>query len=813
MTTLSSGSNNIKWLSEIRMTDVPSVGGKNASLGEMYNTLTEKGVRIPDGFCTTADAFRNFLKLNNLVEPLTGLLQKLDRTAFANLHYVGEQARGLLMAAKLPVVLEKEILSAYWQLCNIYGANTDVAVRSSATAEDLPNASFAGQHESYLNISGDAMLLESVKECMASLFTDRAIKYREDNHFDHMQVALSVGIQKMVRSDVGASGVAFTLEPESGFRDVVLVSAIWGLGENIVQGTVNPDEYYVFKPTFLQGKNAIVSKKLGSKAKTMIYASHIDHQPGISTINTDTKPEKQEQFVLRDKEINQMAAWCMTIEKHYEKPMDIEWAKDGITGDMFIVQARPETIHNKKKSVIHKEYSLKEKGKVLATGSAIGTKISSGIARIILSPADGYKLKDGEIVVTEMTTPDWDPILKRAAAIVTNKGGRTSHASIVAREIGITAVVGTGNASKVISDGELITVSCSEGETGTIYDGRLNWEEKDIDFSSIKMPKIKPMLILGDPDRAFELAAYPNQGVGLVRLEFIITNAIQVHPMALVKFNELKDLKAKDAIAKLTKNYPDKEGYFIDKLAEGVATIAAAFYPKDVIVRMSDFKTNEYANLIGGKEFEPVEANPMIGFRGASRYYDEKYVGGFLLECEAMKKVRNQMGLTNVKLMIPFCRTVEEGDKVVKLMAEYGLKQGDNGLEIYVMAEIPSNIILAEEFAKVFNGFSIGSNDLTQLTLGIDRDNATISHLFNEKNEAAKALISMLIQKARKAGVKVGLCGQAPSDFPEYAQFLVQQGINSISFNPDALLKGIENINTAEEKLKANKANQSPQLT
>ncbi len=618
-----------------------------------------------------------------------------------------------------------------------------------------------------------------------------------------MQVALSVGIQKMVRSDLGSSGVAFTLEPESGFRDIVLISAIWGLGENSVQGAVNPDEYYVFKPTFKEGKKAIVSKKLGSKAKTMIYSSHTDHQLGLNVLNTDTSEEKQRQYVLNEEQINTLAQWCIVIEGHYATPMDIEWARDGITGELFIVQARPETVHKQAKLLTHKEYKLKEKGKVVASGSAIGSKISSGVARIILSPDESDKLQPGEIVVTEATNPDWDPILKKAAAIVTDKGGRTSHASIVARELGITAVVGTGNATKEIKDGEVITISCAEGEIGKVYDGKLKWEEKDIDFGNIKMPETKPMFILADPDRAFELAAYPNQGIGLVRLEFIITNTIQIHPMALVKFNELKDIKVKKVIEKITHSYADKKQYFIDKLAEGVATIAAAFYPKDVIVRMSDFKTNEYANLIGGKEFEPREENPMIGFRGASRYYDPRYKEGFLLECEAMKMVRNEMGLTNVKLMIPFCRTLEEGQNVIAAMAEGGLKRGENGLEVYVMAEIPSNVILAEGFAKIFDGFSIGSNDLTQLTLGIDRDNAVISHLFNEKNEAAKQLITMLINKAKKAGVKVGLCGQAPSDFPEYAQFLVQQGIDSISFNPDALLNGIENINRAEKAKKS----------
>jgi len=800
-------SDSIKWYSDIHNTDVALVGGKNASLGEMYNSLSSAGINILNGFCVTAMAYWDFIHTNKLFDPLSELMKTLDRKNFSNLSGIGTMARNLVLKAALPELLVKEILTSYQALCDQYGADTDVAVRSSATAEDLPTASFAGQHDSFLNISGNIMLLDAVKNCFASLFTDRAIKYRDDNGFKHMQVALSVGIQKMVRSDRACSGVAFTLEPESGFRDIVLITGSWGLGENVVQGTVNPDEYYVFKPTFLQGKKAIVSRKLGSKAKTLMYSLHTDHQPGATTINIDTPPARREEFILTDGEIYVLTKWALEIEKHYKCPMDLEWAKDGITGELFIVQARPETVHNKDSAFIRTEYSLKKKGKVLVTGSAIGNKISSGVARIIKSPAEGDKLKAGEILITETTNPDWDPLLKRATGIITNKGGRTSHASIVARELGLAAVVGTGNATDKIADGQVVTISCAEGEVGNVYDGKLDWKEEDIDLKNTVMPRTQPMFILGDPDKAFQLSFYPNKGVGLTRLEFVITNTIQVHPMALVNFDTLKDNEAKAQIEKLTHNYINKKDYFVEKLAESVATIAVAFYPKDVIVRMSDFKTNEYANLIGGKEFEAWEENPMLGFRGASRYYDKRYKEGFKLECEAMKMVRNVMGLTNVKLMIPFCRTVEEGKKVVALMAENGLKRGDSGLEIYVMAEIPSNILLAEEFAKVFDGFSIGSNDLTQLTLGIDRDNATISHLFSEKNEAAKQLISMLIKKAKLAGRKVGLCGQAPSDMPDYAQFLVEQGIDSISFTPDAILKGIENINTAENKEKLHQLN------
>lgn len=790
----------IKWFSNIRNSDVSLVGGKNASLGEMFNTLSGKGINIPNGFATTSAAYWKFINSNNLYAQLSSLMESLDRKNYSNLKEISEKARILIRTATIPEEIEKDIAEGYAHLCLIYGDDTDVAVRSSATAEDLPNASFAGQHESYPNIRGQYMVLNAVKDCISSLFTERAIKYREDNGFKHMEIALSVGVQKMVRSDKGSSGVIFTLEPESGFTNIVLITGVWGLGENIVQGTVNPDEFYVFKPTLKLGKNGIVNKKLGTKAKTLVYTDAVSFKKDITTLNIDTSTEKMESFVLTDAEVNQLARWALIIEEHYGRHMDIEWAKDGIKGDLFIVQARPETVHTREKAILHTTYVLKEKGEILAKGNAIGSKISSGIARIILSPAENDKVQRGDIIVTETTNPDWDPMLKKASGIITNKGGRTSHASIIARELGLAAIVGTGNATETIQNGKPITISCAEGETGIAYDGKLAWEEQKIDLRSIRMPQTDPMLILGDPDKAFQLSFYPNKGIGLMRLEFIINNAIQVHPMALIKFDELKDEQAKYAIEKLTHHYPDKEKYFVEKLSQAVATIACAFYPKPVIVRMSDFKTNEYANLIGGKQFEPKEENPMIGFRGASRYYDVRYKEGFRLECEAMKLVRNELGMTNVKLMIPFCRTVEEGNKVIEVMEENGLKRGENGLEIYVMAEIPSNVLLAEEFAKIFDGFSIGSNDLTQLTLGIDRDNATISHLFNEKNEAAKQLISLLIKKAKKTNTKVGLCGQAPSDFPEYAQFLVEEGIDSISFNADALLKGIENINIAEMK-------------
>lgn len=785
----------IKQFKDISLFDIPAVGGKNASLGEMVSKLSAKGIYVPDGFATTAFAFEEFLTHNSLHGVLLLLMTQLNKKDFSNLHEIGSAARKYILEAELPEHLSHEIIKAYKHLC---GKNEiEVAVRSSATAEDLPQASFAGQHESFLNIIGKGALLDSVKKCFASLYTDRAIKYREDNGFAHEKVALSVGIQKMVRSDKACSGVSFTLEPESGFRDIIHISGVWGLGENIVQGTVTPDEFFVFKPTLVLGKNAIIQKKLGEKAKTMIYGK----SKANSVLNITTSKEKQETYVLNDEEITRIAYWALMIEEHYQKPMDIEWAKDGNTNEIYIIQARPETVHSQKDPYKFKEFKLLSKGETLTQGNAIGSKTTYGIARILLSPTDANKLKSGEIIVTDMTSPDWDPILKNTIAIITNKGGRTSHASIVAREIGVPAVVGCDNATEKIKDGDLITVSCSEGRTGFVYKGKLEFEEKDIDFSDIKKPEsTEVMLIAGDPDKAFGLSFYPNDGVGLMRIEFIITHSVQIHPMALVKFKQLKDETVKQKIEELTHHYPNKEKYFVDKLAQGIATIAAAFYPKDVIVRMSDFKTNEYANLIGGKDFEPIEENPMLGFRGASRYYHELYSDGFKLECDAIKQVRNDMGLTNVKVMIPFCRTVDEGKKVLEIMKKNGLEKGINNLQVYVMAEIPSNVILADKFAEIFDGFSIGSNDLTQLTLGIDRDSSIISSLFSEQNEAAKEMVAIMIEKAKNAGVKIGLCGQAPSDFPEYAQFLVEQGIDSISFNADALLKGIENIKKAELK-------------
>jgi len=787
----------IKQFSELSNDKVALVGGKNASLGEMFNQLSPKGIKIPDGFATTAEAYWLFLDENNIRIKLTDLMNKIDLKEFSNLKEIGAEARALVLNAIIPEQIASEIKLSYKNLYAAHKTEIEVAVRSSATAEDLPTASFAGQHDSFLNIKGDEVLLHTCQKCFASLFNDRAIKYRINNGFEHMHVALSVGVQRMVRSDLASAGVGFTIEPETGFENMIYLTGSWGLGENVVQGAVNPDEFYLFKPSIRNHKKSLVTKKLGSKTKTMVYAQ--GKNASNKTIeNIDTPVEKQLLFVLSDTEIETLAEWCLKIEEHYKMPMDIEWAKDGITNELFIVQARPETIHNKTQNVSFKEYRLTEKGSLITTGKAVGSKIVSGVAKVLDSPAEAHKLQAGEILVTDITNPDWNIVLKKASVIITNKGGRTSHAAIVARELGVAAVVGTTNATKKIKDGQLITVSCAEGDEGQVFDGKLTWEEKEINLVNTKIPKTKPMFILANPDKALQLSFYPNQGVGLMRMEFVINDSIQIHPMALVKFDELKDEKAKQEIETLTVNHPDKKEYFIDKLSQAIAFVAAAFHPKDVIVRMSDFKTNEYANLIGGKQFEPHEENPMLGFRGASRYYSDLYREGFRLECEAIKIVRNEMGLTNVKAMIPFCRTVEEGEKVVKLMEEFGLKQGDNGLEIYVMIEIPSNVILAEKFAKVFDGFSIGSNDLTQLTLGIDRDSAIISNLFDENNEAVKWMLQSVIETAKKCKIKIGLCGQAPSDYPEFAKFLVELGIDSISFNQDALIKGIENINKAE---------------
>ncbi len=791
-----------KHFSEIKIQDIPMVGGKNASLGEMYSALSSKGVIVPEGFATTSKGYWLFLNENDFIPQLTDLLSKLDTTDFNNLSEIGLQARNIILSGHFPEALRADIIEAYSKLVASAGAEKTFAVRSSATAEDLPTASFAGQQETYLNVKGEVNLLKACHRCYASLFTDRAIKYRADNGFDQLKVALSIGVQTMIRSDIASSGVMFTIDPDSGFENVVLVSGAWGLGENVVQGSVNTDEFLVFKPLLEKVKQPIISRKLGSKIKTMVYSSiHANDlvKPEEAILNLDTTPEKRDQFILNDQEVVQLAKWACIIQDHYNCHMDIEWAKDGEDGKIYIVQARPETVHRNKKHQEFRQYNLLEKGKLLCSGAGLGNKIVSGKARILTSPAEISKLNIGEILVTERTDPDWDPVMKKATAIITDQGGRTSHAAIVAREVGAIAVVGTGNGTKNIIDGQIITVSTAKGNTGFVYDGKLAWDEKVIDISAVPRTKTKAMLILAHPDEAYSFSLLPNDGVGLMRMEFIISNTIGIHPMALKHFDTIKDGSVKESIESATRLYKSKEDYFIQKLTEATAKMAAVFYPKEVIVRMSDFKSNEYANLIGGKQFEPSEENPMIGFRGASRYYHPLYKDAFEMECKAMKIVRDEMGLTNIKLMIPFCRTISEAEKVIEVMSECGLKRNENGLELYVMIEIPSNALLAEEFAKHFDGFSIGSNDLTQLTLGADRDSELLSEIFSPFDPAVMQLIEMTLTKAMKTKTHTGLCGQAPSDYPEYAQFLVKNGIDSISFTPDAIIKGIENIALAEK--------------
>lgn len=789
----------IRFFSDLNNKNTPQVGGKNASLGEMISQLGPKGIHIPAGFATTAQAYWDYLDHNGLREKLENLLGDLDKKEFSNLGQVGKKIRQHILKGKFPEDLAEEIKEAYQTLEEKEESLSSVAVRSSATAEDLPEASFAGQHDSFMNIEGAEDTLETCRKCFASLFTDRAIRYREHNGFNHMKVALSAGVQKMVRSDKACAGVGFTILPDSGYDQAVFLTGSWGLGDNVVQGAVNADEFHVFKPSLKKGMRSIISKKLGSKEKTMVYAGK-NRKDDATTANQKTPVEKQERFILTDQEVERMATWAVEIEDHYGKAMDIEWAKDGETGELYIVQARPETVHSGKEKTRIREYRLKDEGEVLTSGTGIGDKITKGVCRILSSPDEADKLQEGDVLVTEITNPDWDNVMKKASAIITNSGGRTSHAAIVARELGAVAVVGTEDATETIQDGQEVTVSCAQGNQGKVYEGLLDWDEEEIDFSKQEQPGTQVMLILGDPDLAHSYSDYPVQGVGLMRLEFVINNSIQIHPLALLHFDKLEDKGARKRIEKLTASYEDKPSFFVEKLAEGVATIAAAFYPREVIVRMSDFKSNEYANLVGGKQFEPEEENPMLGFRGASRYYSERYKEGFRMECEAMKIVRDEMGLTNIKLMIPFCRTIEEGKKVINLIGDFGLKQGWNDLEIYVMCELPSNVLQAGEFAEIFDGFSIGSNDLTQLTLGLDRDSALVSDLFDENNPSAREMIRMAIDGAKKNNRKIGLCGQAPSDFPGFAGFLVEEGIDSISFNPDAVARGIRNILEAEKK-------------
>ncbi len=796
----------IMWFNEIGIKDVPIVGGKNASLGEMYQNLTKLGINIPNGFSVTAEAYRLFIENAGIEANIRNTLRDLDIRDVEELEERGHKVRNMLRKAEFPEELKNEILKAYDKLTKEYGSQTDVAVRSSATAEDLPGASFAGQQETYLNIKGEAALLEACRNCFASLFTNRAIAYRTEKKFDHFSIALSIGVQKMARSDKGSSGVMFTLDTETGFKDVVLINAAYGLGETVVQGAVNPDEYFIFKPTLNQGYKPIIQRRIGEKKIKMIY-SHGGTKP------TKTVPvpiEDREQLVLKDEEVLTLAKWGVLIESYYTDklgkytPMDIEWAKDGVQNKLFIVQARPETIHSQEDRTIMQQYILNQKGtRIIAKGSAVGEKIGQGKAHVIKDVHNMKDFKPGEVLITDMTDPDWVPIMKMASAIVTNRGGRSSHAAIVSRELGLPAVVGTNNATELIKTGQPVTVSCSEGEVGHVYEGILKFTVEKTDLKKLPKTKTKVMVNIGTPDDAFENSHLPVEGVGLARLEFIINNTIKIHPLALVNFKTIKDAHLKRQIEKITKGYKDKAQFFIDRLAEGVGTIAAAFYPKDVIVRLSDFKSNEYANLIGGTLFEPKEENPMMGWRGASRYYSEKFKDAFKLECLALLKAREEMGLSNIKVMIPMCRTIDEGKKVIKEMELNGLKQGKNGLEVYVMCELPANVILADEFSKIFDGFSIGSNDLTQFTLGVDRDSELVSNIFDERNAAVKKMVSIAIKTAKENNRKIGICGQAPSDYPEFAEFLVECGIDSISLNPDSVIKTLLLVDKKERQIKS----------
>lgn len=786
--------NYVKPLSEITARDLNLVGGKNASLGEMIQNLSSKGILIPDGFAITADAFDFFLEYNGAKISLEKALVALNRGNLDNLSEVAGKCRNIILGYDFPDELKEAIGDAYSNLVKENGIDFSVAVRSSGIAEDSPGASFAGQHDSFLNVRGIDQLLQAVKKCYASLYNDRAIKYRLDHGFWGSKISLSVGVQIMVRSDKASAGVAFTLEPESGNSNFIYITGAWGLGESVVQGAVVTDEFYVFKPLLGKATKNIINRNLGQKEKMVVYD---DETPG-KTITKETPVSLRNKFVLDDEEVVLLATWCNEIERHYDTPMDIEWAKDGNTGKLYIVQARPETVHSQEKQIEIKEYELLSTEKPLLKGKAVGKSILSGKVKIINSLADSGKVEKGDIIVADITNPDWNALLRKAISIVTNKGGRTSHASIIARELGIPAVVGTLDATEKLRDNQVITVSCAQGDSGLVFDGQQKWKEETISLDTLKPTRTNPMLILADPGKAPFYSTFPNQGVGLLRMEFIISNSLQVHPMALAKYDSLPETPEKKQIEIITANHTDKKQFFVEKLSEAISMVAASFYPKDVILRMSDFKTNEYAKLLGGRFFEPEEENPMLGFRGASRYYHKQYKEGFGLECSSVKVVREEMGLTNVKVMIPFCRTVQEAEKVLDTMAEFGLKRGDNGLEVYVMAEIPSNILLAQEFSQLFDGFSIGSNDLTQLTLGLDRDSAIVSDLFDERNESVTLLIRHLIRTAHQNNIPVGLCGQAPSDYPDFARFLVRSGIDSISFNPDALINGIENIINSE---------------
>jgi pyruvate,water dikinase len=783
--------------------DVPLVGGKNASLGEMVRELAHAGVPVPDGFATTATAYRLFLTETGLDQRLAAVLAGLDPADVAELARRGAEARHLILECELPRELRDAIAAAYRELSRASGeAATDVAVRSSATAEDLPEASFAGQQETYLNVRGEAELIDACRRCYASLFTDRALAYRALHGFDNLRIALSIGVQKMVRSDLGSAGVMFTLDTETGFRDVVMITAAYGLGENVVRGTVNPDEIYVFKPTLAQGFRPILQRRLGSKEMKLVYDARGGTQ---KTRNVPVPESDRRRFALRDDEILELARWAVAIEQHYSRraghpvPMDLEWAKDGRTGKLFILQARPETVQSRRDASTLEVYRLATRATPLLSGQAVGSKIGRGKVRIVRDASHLADFAEGEILVTEMTDPDWVPILKKASAVITERGGRTCHAAIVSRELGIPAVVGAADARTRLADGQEVTVSCAEGATGHVYPGLLEIEVERIALGELPRPRTRVLLNIADPERAFDLSFLPVDGVGLARMEFIVSNAIRIHPMALLRESEVKDPAEREEIARLTEGYADKREYFVDRLAQGVSMIAAAFYPREVILRLSDFKTNEYAGLLGGAGFEPSEENPMLGFRGASRYAHPLYREGFALECAAVRRVRRDMGLTNLKLMVPFCRTPQEGRQVLDVLAEEGLRRGEDGLEVYVMCEIPSNVLLAKDFAAIFDGFSIGSNDLTQLVLGVDRDSPLVAPIFDERNPAVKAMVRTVIDEAHAAGRKVGICGQAPSDYPDFAAFLVERGIDSMSLNSDAVLPTLRRLAVMEE--------------
>ena len=788
----------IRFFNQLCIDDVSIVGGKNASLGEMYQKLSAKGINIPNGFATTSEAYWLLLKENNIKDKIKNILEDLDIKDTANLQKCGKEVRELILACEIPKSLEDELFEAYKSLSKKYGSqNIDVAVRSSGTAEDLPDASFAGQQETFLNIDSSKELLSSVKACYASLFTDRAISYRTSRGFDHFKVALSVGIQKMVRSDSSSSGIMFTIDTESGSDNLVLINSIWGLGENVVSGKVNADEFFVFKPTLKNGINTILKHSLGSKREKVIYDA------GKRTLNIKTTTDEQKSFSINDEEVISLAKQALLIEEYYGRPMDIEWAKDGFDNKLYILQARPETVQSKLKNTLSiQKYSLKntKNVKVLTSGRAVGDKIGTGKVRIIHNTSEFGTFLEGEVLVADTTNPDWEPIMKKASAVITNRGSRTCHAAIVAREIGVPAVVGCNNATKILKNGVSVTVSCAQGDEGYIYEGKLAFSIENINIQNLKPTKTKLYMNIGNPEEAFNLAKMPNDGVGLARMEFIMSNYVNAHPMALVDMKKGRRVKEEELIRLFILPHTDTKEFFLQKLSEGVATIAAAFYPKPVIIRTSDFKSNEYRNMLGGFEYEAEEENPMIGFRGASRYYDDSYKEAFEWECEALKKVRDEMGLTNVKIMIPFVRTPQEGKKVIEIMSTKGLVQGKNSLEIYAMCEIPANVILADKFLEIFDGYSIGSNDLTQLTLGVDRESAKIAHIFDERDEAVKIMLQMAIKACKNNNKYIGICGQAPSDYPEITQFLVENSIDSISLNPDSLYKMYKVVSDFEAK-------------